>query len=106
MQRDTWVLREPRVDLWVLLGVVVVDDDVQLAAGVGVGDLLQEVAELGLALPFVARVGDLAGRNLESGQQGGGAVALVVVGRLLGGAGRLGKIGAVRSKAWIWIWDF
>jgi diadenosine tetraphosphate (Ap4A) HIT family hydrolase len=78
VQCDAGVLREPRVDLWVLVGVVVVDDDVQLAAGVGLGDLLQEVAELGLAVPVVARVGDLAGRDLESGEQRGGAVAFVV----------------------------
>jgi hypothetical protein len=47
VQRDLGVFGQPLVDVVVLVGVVVVDDDVQLAAGVGAGDLLREVQELG-----------------------------------------------------------
>ena len=55
MQGDSGILGQPLPDLVVFVGVVVVQHDVQLAAGVGLGDLLQEVEELGLAVPLVAR---------------------------------------------------
>jgi len=72
------------LDFGVLVGVVVVDDDdVQLAAGVGPGDLLHEVEELGFAVAVVTGVGDLAGGDLKCGEQRRGAVALVVVRGLL-----------------------
>ena len=61
MQRDPGVLGQPVVDLGVFVGVVVVHHDVQLAPRVGLGDLLQEVQELGLAVPVVALVDHLAG---------------------------------------------
>jgi len=83
VQGDPGVLGEPGVDLGVFVGVVVVQYDVQLPARVGGGDLLEEVEELGLAVPVVALVGHLAGSDLECGEQGGGAVALVVVSRSL-----------------------
>src|SRR3954471_853415 len=44
-----------------LVGVVVVEHDVQLAARVSAGDKFEEVQELGLAVAVVAAVGDLAG---------------------------------------------
>ena len=48
---------------------------------VGGGDLLQEPQELLVAVPRVAGVrGDLPGGDLQRGEQGGGAVALVVMG--------------------------
>ena len=50
---------------------------------VGLGDLLEEAQELLVAVPRVAGVGDLAGGDLQRGEQGGGAVADVVVGLLL-----------------------
>ena len=49
----------------------------------------------------VAGVGDLPGRHLQGREQGGSAVAHVVVGGFLGQFGRIGRIGAVRSSAWI-----
>jgi hypothetical protein len=52
------------VDVVVLVGVVVVQHDVELATWVGLGDLLEEVEELGLAVPVVALVGHLAGGDL------------------------------------------
>lgn len=75
---DAGVALQPRPDLGVLVGGVVVDHDVQPLAGVGLGDLLQEGEELLVAVA----VGDLAGGDLE----GGGAVADVVVGGPLGQA--------------------
>jgi phage head maturation protease len=52
------------VDVVVLVGVVVVEHDVQLAARVRAGDAFEEVEELGLAVAVIAAVGDLAGRDL------------------------------------------
>ncbi len=62
------------------VGGVVVADDVQRHARVGLGDLLEEFEELLVAVVGVAGVGDFAGGDLQRGEQGGGAVADVVVG--------------------------
>ncbi len=64
----------------VFVGAVVVAHDVQLAARVGLGDLLEELEELAVAVVLVAGVGDLAGGDLQRGEQRGGAVTDVVVG--------------------------
>jgi hypothetical protein len=80
----------------VFVGGVVVADDVQLDTGMGFGDQLQERQELGVGVPRIAGVGgDLAGGDLECGEQAGGAVADVIVGLLFGnslaqGQNRLG----------------
>ena len=84
------------------LCVVVVQHHVQLSAGIGLGDLLQEVEELSLAVPFVALVDHLAGGDLERGEQRGGAVALVVVGRLLRQPHAQRKDRCGRFSAWTW----
>ena len=69
----------------------------------GFGDQLEEGQELGVGVARVAGVGgDLAGGDFQRGEQAGGAVADVVVGLLLGDAWRSGRIGWVRSRAWIW----
>jgi len=60
---------------------------VQLAGGVGAGDLLEEPEELLVAVPRPAGRGDLAGGDLQGGEQGAGGVPDVVVGALLGQAG-------------------
>jgi len=73
---------------------------VQLDTGMGFGDQLEERQELGVGVPRVAGVGgDLAGGDLECGEQAGGAVADVVVSLLLGNALAQGRIGWVRSRA-------
>ena len=56
MHRDPAVFGQPGADLGVFVGVVVVEHNVQLAAWVGTGNLLEEVAELGFAVPLVAGV--------------------------------------------------
>src|SRR3954447_5853027 len=70
----------------------VVDHDVQLAAGIGGGDLLEEGQELLVAVPVGAGLGDLAGGHLEGGEQRGGAVPDVIE------AGRLRMSGAHRQR--------
>jgi hypothetical protein len=59
----------------------------------GLRDLLEEVGELGLAVPVVAGLGDLAGRVPQNGEQRGAAVADVVVG------GFLLQVGTTPSQA-------
>jgi len=59
---------------------VVVAHDVQGHAGVGAGDLFEEGEELGMGVPVAAVLGgDFAGGDLQRGEQGGGAIADVVV---------------------------
>lgn len=57
---------------------VVVDD-----VAVGTFDVLEEGQELGVAVPWLARGGHLAGGDPQRGEQGGGAVPDVVVGAAL-----------------------
>ena len=42
-------------------------------------DIVHEIEELDAPPARLVRGGDLAGRHLEGGEQGGGAVALVIV---------------------------
>ncbi len=52
--------------------------------GVGAGHVLEEGQELLVAVPLLAQPGHLPGRDLQRGEQRGGAVTDVVVGALLG----------------------
>ncbi len=61
VQLDPPVVRQPLADLGMLVGAVVVAHDVQLAARVGGGDLLEEAQELPVAMPREAGCNDLAG---------------------------------------------
>jgi hypothetical protein len=54
---------------------------------VGLGHLFEEAQELLVPVPRQAGLGDLAGGNLERGEQGGRAVPDVVV--VVRGCGRL-----------------
>ena len=47
---------------------------------VGLCDLLEEGQELGVAVAWGEGIGDVAGGDLQRGEQGGGAVADIVVG--------------------------
>jgi hypothetical protein len=81
------VAGEPVLDVGMLVGAVVVHDEVQLASGVGTGDLLQEGEELLVAVPVITGLGDRAGGHLEGGEEGGGSVAHVVMGCFFGKSG-------------------
>jgi len=79
---------EPGVHVVVAVGAVVVADDVQLHPGVGLGDLFEEGQELFVGVSLIAGVrADSAGRDLQRGEQGGGAVTDVVVGLPCGQTG-------------------
>ncbi len=81
----TWIAvrLQPVADLLLLVVDVVVHHQVQLPCGVGASDLLQERKELLVPMPRLARRRHGAGGDFQGGEQGGGAVALVVVGLLL-----------------------
>jgi hypothetical protein len=51
---------------------------------VGLGDQFEEGQELCVGVPLIADVGDLAGGDLQRGEEAGGAVPDVVAGGLLG----------------------
>src|SRR6478609_3099772 len=80
---DPRVGLQPGFDLGVLVGGVVVHHQVELLVGVGPRDVCEEGEELGVPVPVPAHRGDLAGGDLECGEQCGGAVPDVVVGALL-----------------------
>jgi hypothetical protein len=64
-------------------------------------DGLQELLELDRAMAAVQPADDFAGGEVQCRVQARGASAFVVVGGALGVPGSIGKIGAVRSSAWI-----
>ena len=116
-QRSTWLshddevgvkcrwnrlCRSSQVDVGVLVGGVVVQDqmDLQVAGDLGV-DGLEEDQELLVAVPGQALADHRAGQHVQRGEQGGGAVALVVVGHRPGPARTIGSDAWVRSRAWI-----
>jgi hypothetical protein len=63
---------------------------------------LQELFELDRAVACVQAADDLAGGEVQRGVEARGAGSLVVVGGALGVPGSSGRIGALRSSAWIW----
>jgi len=72
---------QPTADLGVLVGGVVVEDEVDyLARRNGRLDGVEETDELLMPMALHAFADDLALQHVEGGEQGGGAVALVVVG--------------------------
>jgi len=83
VQDDPGILREPSLDLGVLVGGVVVADHVQRDLRVGSGDGLEEVQELGIGVPGVAAVYHLPGRDLQRREEARNAVPAVVMGLLL-----------------------
>src|SRR5918995_7305471 len=86
MQVDPWVLLQPGAHLGMVMGGIVVQHQVQLTPGIGAGDLLTERQELGVAMSIEAAVGDLAGGDLQRGEQRRRTVPDVVVGAALGAA--------------------
>src|SRR5579862_625726 len=73
--------REPFQDLGVLVGGVVVDDDMDGPFGWRSGiDDVEEADELLMAMALHALADDLAFEDIESGEQGGSSVSFIVVG--------------------------
>jgi hypothetical protein len=61
--------RQPLLNVGVPVGVAVVEHHVQLPSGVSPRHALEEVEELGLAVPLVAAVGHPPGGELEGGER-------------------------------------
>ena len=81
VQVEARLLRKPSPHPRVLVRRVIVPDQVQVEALVGVAmDDAQEAQKLLMAMPLHASAQDCAGRHVESGKQGCGAMAFVVVG--------------------------
>jgi hypothetical protein len=101
VQADARVLLQPGLHRRVLVSGVVVAHHVQLHAGMGGSDLLQEPHELLVPVMWVAGVsGDAPGGHLQRREQRGGGVALVVMG-LAGGQPRpqrQHRLGPLRRK--------
>ena len=97
---------EPSLDLGMLVRGVVVDDEMDVELGRHIGlDVAQECEELLVTMAGFALGDDRAVEHVEGGEQGGGAVTLVVVGNALDVAKPMGSRGWVRSRAWIWLFS-
>src|SRR5215211_2885063 len=95
---------EPALDRGRLVSGIVIEDQVEVQMGRGlVVDRLEEGEELLGAMAGQAFADDLAGCHVEGGEQGGGAVALVVMGHGAGAAFLEGQagLGAVERLVWL-----
>ena len=77
MEVDVCVLLEPAVAF--LMGVEIVEDDVQLPIREDGDDVVHEAEEFDTTPPFGVRGHNLAGGHLKRGKQGRSAVPLVIV---------------------------
>lgn len=65
----------------------------------------QEFENLRVTMTTVQLPDQLSGRNIQGRKQRGRAMALGVMGASLGRPGVMGRIGCVRSSAWIWLFS-
>ena len=80
MDMVAWAGGEPALDPGMLVGAVVVDDEVDVEAGGHAGvDVLEEAQELLMTMPRLALGDDLAGGHVQGGKEVGGAMADVAV---------------------------
>src|ERR1035437_3845256 len=80
MEGDPRMTVEPGANVGRLVAGHVLEDDMELAGGVGPLDMAEEGQEVGSRVASSGFGGDLAGGHLERGEQAHGAVPLVVVG--------------------------
>ena len=77
---ESRVALEPGSDLWMLMGGIVVDDQMQIEPGRGFAfDLAQELQPLLMTMSWQALADDGAVQRIEGGKQRGRSVALVVM---------------------------
>src|SRR5437763_8517594 len=86
-------------------GVVVKDCVDDLAGGNFALDGIEKADQLLMGVPLHAAAEHHAVQDVEGGEQGGGAVALVVVGHGSALPDLSGRPGWVRSSAWIWLFS-
>ena len=85
MEVDQRMALEPAV-LFGLVGVLVVQHDMNLAARVLSHDLIEEVEELTPSAAAVVACLYLSGDDVERGEQGGGAVPLIAMAEAVHGS--------------------
>ena len=68
-------------------------------------DGVEEADEFDVAVTLHAAADHRAVEHAERGEQGGGAVPLVIVRRVWQRPGLIGSPGWVRSRAWIWLFS-
>ena len=84
MEVEARTLEEPALDDLGLVGLIVVDDEVDIEAlGDGRLDSVEEPAKLNGAVALVTFGDDLSGLGVERCEEGGGAIANIVVGTAL-----------------------
>src|SRR5438874_6148859 len=106
MKHEARMTIEPGARLGVLMRPVIVEDDVDDPADRNLGlNGVQETDELLVPVTLHAAPNDLAVEHVERGEQGGGAVALVVMRHRAGPPFLIGKPGWVGSSAWIWLFS-
>ena len=75
-----WAGGEPAFDLGMLVGAVVVDDEVEIEVWAHAGvDVLEEAQKLLVAMPRLALGDDLAGGHVQGGKEVGGTVTDVAM---------------------------
>ena len=85
VQVKAGVTHQPRAGLGMLVRTVVINHEMHFEFGRDIGiDLLQEAKELLMSVPCPALGQDPAVGDIESGEQGRGAMALVVVRETVG----------------------
>ena len=77
MEVDVWMFLEPAIAL--LMGVEIIEDDVQLAIREGGNHAVHEADELDTAPPLGMLGNNLPAGDLERGKQGRGAVPPVIM---------------------------
>src|SRR4249920_1528280 len=102
MEDPSRMIGEPLLDLGMLVGGVVVGDGMDDLAGPDSAlDGVEELDELLVGMARHAAADDRPVEDVEGGEQGGCAVALIIVGHGAAFAGFIGRPGWVRSSAWI-----
>ena len=97
---------EPSPRFGMLVRPVIVEDDVDDLADRNLGlDGVQETNELLMPRALHAAPDDLAVEHIECGEQGGGAIAFVVVRHRAGPPLLQRQAGLGATKAWIWLFS-
>ncbi len=100
VEEEAGMALEPGTDLCVLVGRVVVEDDVNQLSGRALGlDGIEKADELLMPVPLHAATDDLAFQHVEGGKQRRRPMPLVVVGHRLAAAllDRQTRLGAVKG---------
>src|SRR5271163_4874307 len=78
MEGDVLMPSEPPV-VFGLMGGEIVEDDMDVAALIGGDDLVHEGEELDAAAAFCVAADDFASGDIERGEEGRGAVPLIIM---------------------------